>query len=540
MSPHLLLARDISEPLARLHAMDGLTEKKWFVYLGDHHEGPFSIDELQGKLTAGQVSTTQYVWCDGMTDWKLMSEVDVFEKLRAAIPVPPPTLGAGATFDRTEPSFVADPNGGSKKIHLTAIRGGAPAADAERPSAERQGQEALSPESLLTPASTPSLPTETPRAAPVAPKKVTAVTPTTEAARKRRRPSFGFMGILVVVLLLMGGGLAFLSGQADWLAKQPWLLRLPIVGEMLSPIPLLDDVSQEDFDELRLAATATEGSRSAVVLSQSDPFAPIFYAATNAPDGTELTLRLEGVADTLLNETQADYTVKTTLIKRFARFDPVRTADGKSIARGTYKVSLINGDQALASKSIFLGGVKDATYLARLKEFHDKVWEKAVTELTELKQFSATLDEQLAITNKSFADVNRRHQRGNPAAKREWDGLAKKWTGLQAQLAETFNQWTPEALKTDYFYGDLRAQVQSLGQQISALNQLQTNFYVSKETAAEVEPQIVIAMQTTQSFSEKLAKTLDDLNAAVATRATALPPRTAPAAAPTATPGATQ
>lgn len=511
--------------------MDGLTEKKWFVYLGDHHEGPFSIDELQGKLSAGQVSTTQYVWCDGMTDWKLMSEVDVFEKLRAAIPVPPPTLGAGATFDRTEPSFVADPSGSSKKIHLTAIRGGA-AGESEVPS----------PESLLTPASAPSIPAEAPRAAPAtAPKKVTAVTPAPEGARKRRRPSFGFMGILIVVLLLMGGGLAFLSGQADWLAKQPWLLRLPIVGEMLSPIPLLDDVSQEDFDELRLAATATEGSRSAVVLSQSDPFAPIFYAATHAPDGTELTLRLEGVTDTLLNETQADYTVKTTLIKRFARFDPVRTADGKSIARGTYKVSLINGDQTLASKSLFLGGVKDATYLARLKEFHDKVWEKAVTELTELKQFSATLDEQLAITNKSFADVNRRHQRGNPAAKREWEGLAKKWNALQTQLADTFNQWTPEALKTDYFYGDLRAQVQSLGQQISVLNQLQSNFYVSKETAAEVEPQIVIAMQTTQSFSEKLAKTLDDLNAAVATRATALPPRAAPAVAPTtATPGATQ
>lgn len=491
--------------------MEGFTEKKWFVYLGDHHEGPFSLDEIQGKLSNGQVSTTQYVWCDGMSDWKLMTEVDAFETIRNAIPVPPPTLGAGATLDRTE----------SRKIHLTAIRGG--------------GEENAAPSEAA-----PALPTSAPATgaqellkmapAPVAvtTKKVTAVTPTSPAQARKRRLSRGFMAVLVLLLIALGGGFALMNGQADWLAKQPWLLKLPGVGSLLSPIPLLDDVASEDFEELRLAASQPAANRTALVLSQTDPFAPIFYAAANAPDGTELELKLEGVPETLLNETEANFTAKQTLQKKFAKFDPIRGADGKSVPRGQYKVSVLNGGQALATKSFFLGGVKDATYLARLKEFHDKLWEKATAEITELKQFAMTLDEQLQITIKNFAETNRKYFRGNPGAKRMWGELDAKWNGLQAQLAATFNKWTPESLKTDYFYGDLRAQLQALGQQVAALHLLQSNFYLSKEAAAENEPKIVIAMQATQAFAQKLGKAIDDLNALVTAHATALPPKPAP------------
>jgi hypothetical protein len=38
--------------------MDGFSEKKWFVYMGDHHEGPFSLDEIQGKLRQAEVSAS--------------------------------------------------------------------------------------------------------------------------------------------------------------------------------------------------------------------------------------------------------------------------------------------------------------------------------------------------------------------------------------------------------------------------------------------------------------------------------------------------
>jgi hypothetical protein len=61
--------------------MDGFKEKKWFVYLVDHHEGPFSLEEIQGRLSQGQLSGTSYVWADGMADWKMMTEVEMFDSI---------------------------------------------------------------------------------------------------------------------------------------------------------------------------------------------------------------------------------------------------------------------------------------------------------------------------------------------------------------------------------------------------------------------------------------------------------------------------
>jgi hypothetical protein len=48
-------------------------EKKWFVYVGDHHEGPFNANEVNEKKTAGLVNDESYVWCEGMSDWVMLS-----------------------------------------------------------------------------------------------------------------------------------------------------------------------------------------------------------------------------------------------------------------------------------------------------------------------------------------------------------------------------------------------------------------------------------------------------------------------------------
>src|SRR5690242_16629809 len=79
-----LLRLDISFKVSltwKIEKMDGFTEKKWFVYLGDHHEGPFSLEEIQGKMSEGRVTRENYVWADGMADWQPMPQVPDFNAL---------------------------------------------------------------------------------------------------------------------------------------------------------------------------------------------------------------------------------------------------------------------------------------------------------------------------------------------------------------------------------------------------------------------------------------------------------------------------
>src|SRR5262249_14770878 len=127
-------------------------------------------------------------------------------------------------------------------------------------------------------------------------------------------------------------------------------------------------------------------------------------------------------------------------------------------------VSVPKGLRVISTKSYFLGGMKDATYTARLQEFHTKITERAQQELTELKQITATLDSQLGDTTKKFESVYKKKGRKVSAAqKKAWESFDQKWTTMNQQLAQTFTQITPEMLQNNYFYGT----VYLMGQQVA-------------------------------------------------------------------------
>lgn len=44
-------------------------QKIWFIYLTDHHEGPFTAEEIAAMSKAGQVSGASLAWKDGMPEW---------------------------------------------------------------------------------------------------------------------------------------------------------------------------------------------------------------------------------------------------------------------------------------------------------------------------------------------------------------------------------------------------------------------------------------------------------------------------------------
>jgi hypothetical protein len=83
MMQHLLLVNISYKliPTWKQKKMNAFSEKKWFVYLKDHHIGPLALDEIKDKMNQGEVSVENYVWAEGMADWQLMKEVRDFDPL---------------------------------------------------------------------------------------------------------------------------------------------------------------------------------------------------------------------------------------------------------------------------------------------------------------------------------------------------------------------------------------------------------------------------------------------------------------------------
>lgn len=493
--------------------MDTSQEKKWFVYIGDHHEGPFTVEEVQNRMSGGQVTAASYVWAEGMADWKLITEVSDFsaifnpkQNFFDALSIPSDPAANAQVPDRPEAAEPIAKIELSSTAHLTEKRQPAPQLDLRAPSA----------------------------ADPFEPKP-------------RRSGRF-----VLLALLLLGAGTfgAYTQGLLDPFlsnpavraalqtasdAAQPLLLKLtdkvPALAEWISPIPRLDDVAEADYDELRKAAMADfqkEGPRVAVALSNSDPLMPTFYVATNLPDGAAVEVYVEGVSETLLNQLSFGTSTRVTVQRKLGRSQPVRMANGQAIPRGQYEIyaveseaqneeikaalagfqpitakvpaTLPKGFKALGTRSYFLGGKKDETYTARLREFHEKLKEKAVAELAELKQFATLLETQLNATTGKFGGLFK--GKLSPAKKKAWAEFHKGWEGFSGQMNASVAKWTPVALDSDFFYGTLYALLKHTHSAIEQVHSMQNEYLAKPGDAGAFEIQIG---QTTAVAASELA-----------------------------------
>jgi hypothetical protein len=248
--------------------MDGFHEKKWFVYLGDHHEGPFSLDDITGRMKNGQVSAQNYVWCEGMADWKPMPDVPAFESVLG---------GNGAAHSNGNGHAAAHSEGG-----------------AFVPEAVSRAQESSAPvssEPIVVASSEPMIETTSTDT------QIPTGEPEPEKPRRRLSKGFKWAMIALVPALLMVAGL---TGKLDPVLNspgikaatdavsdvtRPWLFntvgKFPALGKWFSPLPALEDVKPEEFEELKTAILAGSGEpKVAVALSRAEPTSPFFYVSS--------------------------------------------------------------------------------------------------------------------------------------------------------------------------------------------------------------------------------------------------------------------
>ncbi len=473
--------------------MEGLQEKKWFVYLQDHHEGPFSLEELEGKMAQGHVSPQNYVWSEGMMDWELMSSIGVLKSL---------------VSQKQEPPAAVVP---------TEVTVGSEGAEQEE--VQKEAQKEIK-----------------------------------EEDKKDRRFSRIFKGFLILLVPILFG-LVFSLGLLNPLLKvsaiqsalqevnnyiKPRLLsvseKIPMLSVWISPIPTLSDVSPEEYQELKAVAASPlsrEGPKVTVALSKADPVSPFFYIVTNLNDGAEFDVSIEGIAETLLNQLFFSSRAHAVISKKLGKTEIVRFLDGRPAPKGEYLIyvyeserqsqeifsllsqfepaavalsaELPKGRKVVIKKSYFIGGEKDATYEERLKEYHEKLRIKASVELDEIKQFVQTLDSQLSASFLEFARL--RKSGSGPGPRRAWDAFHAKWQQLDEQLQNSFKKWTPESIQNELFYGKLYSLLQGFDQVVGRVHAVHHSYYTSKVDLKSFEIQLgEVSSQAQAALSELKSK----------------------------------
>ncbi len=380
--------------------MDGFQERKWFVYQTDHHEGPFSLEEIQAKMSAGQVARTQYVWCEGMGDWQIMTAVRDFEPLLQAASAPAPSAATSFPLIQEEPSSSKDQD---FDLGITAEQTFEPKLELEPAQAE------TAPEPAPAPAPALDIQLEPEAAAPAAevqaesqpesatqvldlnpsieltttPKEQTEIhhherdlgegfdrneMPAFESVSSGPPRTFGFLKVFLTLSIVGLGAYAYKSGRLDPVVKnagfvkfvtasrgviQPGLSKLaqwvPALQGIFSPIADIEGVLPEELSEMRLAAQGKSPGQIGLSVYRDELLSPTFYAGTNLPTGTALDLHVIGISDTLLSQVSLVATAQGTVEQFVARFEGVRQADGRPLVQGQYMVMITEAEESRQS-----------------------------------------------------------------------------------------------------------------------------------------------------------------------------------------------
>lgn len=446
--------------------------KKWFIYVGDHHEGPFSADEVFQKIKSGVVNTPiseTHVWCEGMADWQLMEQVPELKPLIAQLAKPK----APAPANIPAPKLEATQTQIKRAATATAAVSGKPSMTDELPEKDKK--------------------------------------PKAETKSSLGIKLIGAVFFLAVVALGLLAGASRMAPEEVHHVLRPWMAKIielvPASQPAFQMIPKLPDVQDETRPELEAALLGApqSGAKIAIALAQTDPNRPYFYVSTNLPDQTKLDVYLVGNGETLLNRLQFSTSISVETRFGLGKTDAVLGIGAQPIPKGEYRVYVVesanqvdgvknqlssipaqrNGEQApapippgtqfLIQKTLFIGGARDDTYLTRLKAFHEKIKQSSEREAQELKQYSDTLVMQFQALTQEFARVSK-FKKPTPAQKAGWVKATQQWKQIHGQMEQTIQTWTPETLQNEFFYGKSYQRVKSAFESLHNLFKLESGF----------------------------------------------------------------
>jgi len=500
-----------------------VNDKKWFIYVTNHHEGPFTVEEVVTQTLSGVYSKQSFVWCQGMPDWVPMSTIPEFiatlsARTKTGISMPP----------LTPPPSAVEPIEVSTSHQYQTVQ-----APVERTRTSIIEKQELTGEIIRK------------EEVPMSPDEEEKVQANVEgflkeqqlAIRKRRLAGLGFFGVLG-----FGIGLFVYSGYFDLVADR---LRSKLIT-----IPQLSDVDGAEYAELVAAvkASPTLGPKVAVAVSRADSLAPALYVTSNLPAGISYELFVEGIPQTLLNTLSSSAQVKVTVEGKFAKSAALKLPEsGGVLPRGEYYLYVVEapvghsreamtflsklvplqyeapdniptGRKIFYTKKIFLGG-RDESYHTRLREYHERLLARSKGEREELKQTIANLQQQLAYIQGEYDRLKR--QRLGSLQVKAWNNTADVFNKNQSSINSRVNTQMNQDVKA-VFHLDLYQRLQPILSNLDGIFRSMGSYFKGGVAFSEIDLRIEPLKAAWIKEVNALEAILSDLDAKP-TDATGLP-----------------
>ena len=507
--------------------MNTENEKLWFVYIGDHHEGPLSVREVFEKKKQGQVNPESFVWKEGMADWLMLSQAS---ELKQALD----------SFSAEEPQDSREDLATEEATSPDAAVPEASVDSPEEPSPSADAPEAPAPEEGFSASISPI-------------ENGDSGTLSKEIKRPKKSPKKSFAkpilaGALVVLLALVAG-LSFASRSSNpglHARVRPTIDRMvekaPFLGVLFKRVPNLQDVKPEDQQELESARSGTPevAARIGIALSTSDPNRPSFHISSNLPDQTRIEVLIVGEPETLLNRLQFSGQNTVRLSHGFGSSEVFLVEGGQPLPKGDYRVyayesqdqfDAVKGVLSAApasrgnaklppeipadakfvfSRKYFLGGEKDDTYRTRLKAFHENIKQKADKELGELHEYSKMLIDQYNALSGEFQKILKA-KKPTGSQKNAWKKASSSWLKFSGQLDQAVQTWSPETLQNEFFYGKAYGYIRGAFQSMRALFQMEIDYVEKPQDRAGFEIQHGKAQSEARDALELMKSKMDAL-----------------------------
>jgi hypothetical protein len=546
--------------------MDLSTDKKWFVYLRDHHEGPFTLEEIQEKMAQQLFSSASYVWAEGMADWQMMTEVPEFSAL------------VKNAHGETSLDVKATEEEGALDESTTQVSRKEGAA-LEEYSEEENAQEVLDSgyRTIELNSSGEALSQKNPERessevseGKVAPQEQLKREKTDCALGRFGRLFFAFCGLFVLcsggllIILMTPQEINLPDGASLLKAKlhqvhalgRPYVQKgadvYPVLSKWISPLPLLPGVAGHEIEELKSAALSSgspQGVRVALALSESDAGGEKLYIASHLPNGTVFKVYVVGVSGTLVNTLSFSTQVDVTLVHRLGVAN-LRSGGQKIFPRGEYRFYVTAPNQStdvnslvvevqgqtqgqpqgivaslgeisenlpgnlkiLTYKTYFLGGKKDAIYASDLRKYHEELRVKVGQEIVELTQYLGTLESQFSATIAKFKSL--KVGKINPKQRQKWSIYHTEWMKLQEQFNQVFVTWTPQFIRDRYHFESLYQLTRQAGEEVNKVHGMQHAYYTGGADLTEFDSQLSQVISSSRSALDLLKNKLTQASSA--------------------------
>ena len=353
-------------------------DSKWFVYIGDHAEGPFSAEQIEAALTAGKLAPGFLAWTRGMQDWLPLEQI---EELRIHILEANEQSKSGPKRVGTLTELMALPRANEERSDWIGPAERARAlAEAERVlqkmESERKSREQREFQSDVG---------------------------------RQARTVLTTVLVAIVVASIFGFTWLYLTRNSVQSPLRTFLVvhqrEYPQLLQKIGPLPDLPIWSESDrarFSQILKSPFGPGSARIAYTVEGKNESRPIFWVVSNFPLQTRLRLRLSAHRGTLETELDRTYEEHFILSRPWSEvhFDSLG-AQGR-VGAGTYQVAIdLEGDQdpsvqarlaeagvragsSLLSEEAFLGGLDDENHRRTRDHFNRSVREAAIQEMDRL------------------------------------------------------------------------------------------------------------------------------------------------------------